>query len=80
MLMKIAAGFFSVLALSTDVRASLIVVCGPPAPDRLECCPVVLNIYRQYRANPRSRSDRLDKARLAAWYNGACVTSGRKRL
>jgi hypothetical protein len=60
---------------AAPATAAIIVVCGPPAPDGKECCPVVRQIYwKDYGQPPRPQApDRADRSKMRAWYNKNCV-------
>jgi len=62
--------------------AAIIVVCGPPAPDGKECCPVMEQIYWKDFGQPprRDAPDRADRRKVRAWYNENCVGPGRPPL
>ena len=62
--------------------ADIIVVCGPPAPDGKECCPVMAQIYWKDFGQPPRRDgpDRADRRKLRAWYNENCVGPRRPPL
>ena len=66
-------------SIKRDVRAELVIFCGPPAPDHRECCPIVLDLYIKYPPNPRSANDRQNQALLADWLNNNCAPPNRKR-
>jgi len=51
-LLKIVAAICFVLVLSSVVRAELVIFCELPAPDRRECCPIVLDLIPQVSAEP----------------------------
>ena len=67
------------LAQPSGAGAALVIVCGPPKPDGKECCPVALDHYLKYPANPRTREERHEQAQLAEWINQNCANTNRRR-
>ncbi len=66
----------------SPAAAAIIVVCGPPAPDGKECCPVMEQIYwKDYGQPPRLQAqDRADRRKVRDWYNKNCVGPRRAPL
>jgi hypothetical protein len=72
----------AVILTASPATAAIIAVCGPPAPDGKECCPLVQQIYRKDYGQPaRAQApDRTDRMKMRDWYNKNCVGPRRPPL